>query len=160
MERKSYENMADYEHMKTEIEKALDEVLPAKAYRRVYIAGSFGGPVVRAIIAASDYEISRVAGQHPQRCTLSYSKNYGLEANGWGGFAGALIYRKPDKTNPRERMNVMTGVRVPFRRPKNEEKAILRAVKRFGERWAQTLRENLEVLRYQDIVDYKELLES
>ena len=48
----------------------------------------------------------------------------------------------------------MVGIDIPFRRPKNTEEAVLRAIKRFAQNYIRILKENKDVLRYKDVVDY------
>ena len=48
----------------------------------------------------------------------------------------------------------MASYKIPFRKPKQEEKFVMKAIKVFAERWLQALKDNKERLFYQDKVDY------
>lgn len=70
------------------------------------------------------------------------------------------VTRKVNPNHPREKYLAQVGVKIPFRKPAQEEEAVIRACARFAKRWVEALRENVDVLMYQDLVDYKQFLNS
>lgn len=70
------------------------------------------------------------------------------------------ITRKINPNHPREKYLAQVGVKIPFRKPAREEEAVIRACARFAKRWVEALKENVDVLMYQDLVDYKQFLNS
>jgi len=70
------------------------------------------------------------------------------------------ITRKINPNHPREKYLAQVGVKISFRMPAREEEAVIRACARFAKRWVEALRENVDVLMYQDLVDYKQFLNS
>lgn len=70
------------------------------------------------------------------------------------------IYRKIKPNHPREKHLAQVGVKIPFRKPAREEEAVVRACARFAKRWVEALKENIDVLMHQDLVDYKQFLNS
>lgn len=144
--------------MKTQIEAVLAKELPG-FYTNVSECSILRTPFIHIRIAAKDYNINGVRDQKPQSVGLSLDLNdLELVTQSFGCSYGGRIYRNPDKTHPRECFLAMVGVKVPFRQPQRTEKAVLAAIERFCRNYKQTLIDNLEVLRYQDIVDYKSLL--
>ena len=123
--------------------KTLAQVLPDEALRSVHVTTMWDGtPVIRILIAAGHHSINAVDGQYPQRVSLAYTETDGLMTAGVGGFSGNIIYRKPNLEHPREKYLAMVGVKIPFRRTKpGDHDAANRAVKRFAEKWLQTLKQ-------------------
>ena len=70
------------------------------------------------------------------------------------------ITRKINPNHPREKYLAQVGIKIPFRRPAREEEAVVRACARFARRWVEALKENVDVLMHQDLVDYKQFLNS
>lgn len=70
------------------------------------------------------------------------------------------ISRKINPNHPREKYLAQVGVKIPFRKPAREEEAVVRACARFAKKWVEALKENVDVLMYQDLVDYKQFLNS
>lgn len=70
------------------------------------------------------------------------------------------ITRKVNPNHPQEKNLAQVGVKIPFRKPAQEEEAVIRACARFAKRWVEALKENVDVLMYQDLVDYKQFLNS
>lgn len=146
--------------LKSKIEAILNKVVP-NFYHRVWIYKSyFGqGKNLGIVIAASDYAINNVRGQYPQAVSLTLDLS-SLELNPqvFGGNGGRVIYRKPNMEDPSEKYLAMKSVKVPFRTPTKEEGAVLKAIEKFADNYKKTLRENLDTLKYTDIVDYDALL--
>ena len=70
------------------------------------------------------------------------------------------ITRKTNPNHPREKYLAQVGVKIPFRKLAREEEAVIRVCARFAKRWVEALRENVDVLMYQDLVDYEQFLNS
>lgn len=61
-------------------------------------------------------------------------------------------------TDLKEKYLAMQSIKIPFRQPKKEEKAILKAVEKFAINWLQALKDNQDKLTHQNLVNYQELL--
>jgi hypothetical protein len=110
-------------------------------------------------MAASNYEINRVSGQYPQYVSLMLDlSDMDLHTQVFGGNGGDRIYLIPDKNDPKEKYLAMAGRRIPFRKPKPNEKNVLDAIRRFAQNYRNTLVENRDRLMYQDVVNYDEVL--
>ena len=147
--------------MKEKIEQILKKNLPEKAFVMLHERPNIFGKGTYLMIgfAASNHLINGISFQYPQFCSLSLDlTTMELEPQIYGGSGGNKIYRNPDLTHHKEKYLAMVGVKIPFRKPQPNEKAILRAIELFTQRWVQALKDNREVLRYQDIVDYDDLL--
>jgi len=145
--------------MKTKIENILNEVLPKNAYREVYERTFLGDKSLCIMFAANNVNINSVQGQKPQKVSLMLSLiDLDLHPQIFGGNGGQHIYRRPNLNDSKEKYLAMKSVKIPFKRPKPEETFILSAIKRFVENWVSALKENQEVLMYQNLVDYDELL--
>ena len=144
--------------MKEKIEAILKEQLP-NFYYRVWENSNWGGRYIGIAISAQNYNINNVGGQHPQMVSLCLDLNtLELYPQIYGGNGGGRIYRKPNPNNPEERHLAMKGVKVSFRKPARNEASVLKAVERFCQSYRAALRDNLDDLLYQDIVNYNELL--
>jgi hypothetical protein len=153
-------NKVNPEEIKVKIEQILDKVVPS-FYKGVSIHKNIfdTGNNIRIFIAASDYKINGVSGQLPQVVSLSLDlSDMDLHPQVYGGNGGQRVERKPNMNDPKEKYLAMKGVKVPFRTPQPNEKAVLDAIRRFAENYKKTLANNREVLLYQDVVDYDKLL--
>ena len=153
-------NKVNPEEIKVKIEQILDKVVPS-FYKGVSIQKNIfdTGNNIRIFIAASDYKINGVSGQLPQVVSLSLDlSDMDLHPQVFGGNGGRAISRKPNMSDPDEKYLAAKSVKVPFRTPQPNEKAVLDAIKRFAENYKKTLADNREVLLYQDVVDYDKLL--
>ena len=122
--------------------------------------GCLGGEYVQIWISCSTKLIHQVRGQMPQVVSLCVDDDLTLRTQVFGGNGGGCIYRKPNTEIREEKYLYMKSVKVPFRQPKKELKFIVNAVSNFCDNYVKTLRENIDTLMYQDIVDYKALLAS
>ena len=129
---------------------------------------SFSGDEYLVILmAASNYEINRVRGQYPQAVSLMLNlKDMDLHPQVFGGNGGQSIYLIPDPNDPKEKYLAMASRKVPFRRPKPNEKAVLEAIRKFAVNYRNLLKENKDRLMYgsaapefQRYVDYDNLLD-
>ena len=146
--------------MKEEITNLLEEILPPSSLIIVNErAGHFGGRYMQIGWAASDHLINRVSGQYPQLVSFTLDlSDMSLQPAYYGGNGGRTIYREVDKNNPAEKFYAMIGVKIDFRKPRPNKEAILKAISKAAQSWLAILRDNRNVLRYQDIVDYDKLL--
>lgn len=144
------------------IRTILDQRLPEQAYKYVGLYRGIGNEYhLRIAFAASDIDINSVGGQKPQIVSLAlwnYDDGLTLAPQVFGGCGGDRITRKPDLNDPIEKFLAMKGVKIPFRKPKGELKNIYAAIERFCDNWLRLLKENVDVLTDQDVVNYKEFL--
>ena len=153
-------NKVNPEEIKVKIEQILDKVVPS-FYKGVSIRKNIfdTGNNIRIFIAASDYKINGVSGQLPQVVSLSLDlSDMDLHPQVYGGNGGQRIDREKDMNDPNEKFFAFSTIKIPFRTPQPNEKAVLDAIRRFAENYKKTLSDNREVLLYQDIVDYDKLL--
>lgn len=146
--------------LQEKIEKILKDELP-NFYTFVRKRKNFIGETyyLQIGMAASNYEINRVSGQYPQYVSLMLDlSDMDLHTQVFGGNGGDRIYLIPDKNDPKEKYLAMAGRRIPFRKPKPNEKNILDAIRRFAQNYRNTLLENRQRLMYQDVVNYDEVL--
>ena len=145
----------------TKIMIILCEVLPKNVFKMLEERNNLFNKGKYFIIgfAASQYKINDIDFQYPQFVSLRLDiETMELHPQVFGGSGGQFIYRKPDMNCPKEKFLAMKSLKIPFRKPQENEEAVLRAIKRFGENWVQALKDNKEVLMYQNYVDYDELL--
>jgi hypothetical protein len=124
--------------------------------------GVFSGkPELMVGFSVGTHLINGVSDQYPQFVSL-WLKLDTMEftVQSFGGCGGGRIYRKPDMNNPNEKYLAMVGVKIPFRKPKPNEEAVLGAVERFAQNWLKALKDNIDVLQYSQYVDYKEYLKD
>lgn len=152
----------DFEQVKTEVENILNNSLPSKVFKYVGIKKNFyGGYYLRIGIAASEHNINGVSGQKPQIVSLCLDfDEMELKPQIFGGNGGQCLYRKPDPNNPKEKYLAMCRVKLPFRKPKPELKFIYKAIEGFCDKWVKAINDNIDVLMYKDIIDYREVLDS
>jgi hypothetical protein len=146
--------------LQEKIEKILKDELPG-FYTFVRKRKNFIGETyyLQIGMAASNYEINRVSGQYPQYVSLMLDlSDMDLQTQVFGGNGGDRIYLIPDKNDPKEKYLAMAGRRIPFRKPKPNEKNVLDAIRRFAQNYRNTLVENRDRLMYQDVVNYDEVL--
>lgn len=147
--------------MKAEIETILTKVLPAKAFIEVSEGKIMGDRYIRISIAASSTDIHNVQGQKPQLVSLMlFTDSLELRPQVFGGNGGQCIYRKPNISDSKEKYLAMKSVRIPFRRPITAKVNVLAAIEKFASKWLELLKENRDVLMYQDLVDYDVLFNS
>ncbi len=118
------------------------------------------GKYLKIWIACSNIDINRVAGQKPQVVSLMLSDKLELHPQVFGGCGGQSIHRKPNLQDPSEQYLAMKRVKIPFRTPVKTEDKVIQCLEKFVDNYIKALKENIEVLTNQDIVDYKELLKD
>jgi hypothetical protein len=150
------------EELKNKIELILKKILP-KFYIKVWVYKNFfdDNKNIGIIISASNYEINNVEGQYPQAVSLSLDlKTLELRPQIFGGNGGQSIYRDPNMNDPKEKYLVMKSIKIPFRTPPKNEEAVLKAIEKFAENYKKAIKDNIDVLRYRDIIDYKYLIDE
>ena len=136
--------------MKDQIEELLQNLMPG-FYIQVAPYQGFSGDYLKIMVACDE--------QRTQAVSLSLNEDtLWLEPQGYGGIGGQAIYRKPNMNDAKEKYLAMKSMRIPFRRPQQNEQAILKAIAKFFTAYKDTLLENIDVLEYQDKVDYRKLL--
>lgn len=141
------------------IKKQLEKILPNNAFIDVWKYKGMSSDYIGIAFASKDVLINNVRGQRPDVVSLAIHLNdLELYVQGFGGNGGQTIHRKPNLDDPKEKYLAMKGVRIPFRKPKNNEIAILKAIEKFAQNWIIALKENKDKLCYHHLVDYDELL--
>jgi hypothetical protein len=119
----------------------------------------FGGEYLEIWIACSMIDINNVAGQKPQVVSLCLEfPSLELRPQVFGGNGGQCIYRQPNLEEPKEKYLAMKSVKVPFRKPTATKEKVMECIGKFADNYIKTLRENIKVLKYQDIVNYEAIL--
>jgi hypothetical protein len=108
--------------------------------------------------SCSNENINGVRGQMPQCVSFSLSSKLELKPQVFGGNGGRCIYRKPNKEIQSEKYLYMQSIVLPFRTPKPEVDKVLSCLSKFIDSYKSALVNNFDNLMYQDIVDYKKLL--
>ena len=147
--------------MVNEIKNLLFKAVPAAYIEVAEYRKVFGGQAIKIVIAASALQINRVSGQYPQKVSLSLDlDDLELAVQVYGGSGGNRIYCIPDENNPKEKYLAMASRKIAFRKPKAEKKFVLKAIERFALKWKQALKDNREVLMYQDLIDYDQIINN
>lgn len=148
------------ENIKEEIEKILSTELPG-FWHKVSERSFMGSKSLAIQIAACDKLINGVSEQRPQAVSLSLDTQIlNLKPQAYGGSGGRRIYRNIRPNDPKERYLAMQGIDIHFRRPKPEIAAVLKAIQTFARNYKAVLAENYAELRYHDLVDYDQILNS
>jgi len=148
--------------MEEKVFELLKNLLPEQAYFEVTKRKQFyGGEYLKIAFAASNKEINDVKGQFVQVVSLMLDlQTLELHPQIYGGNGGQRIYRKPNMDDSHEKYLAMVGIKIPFRKPKQEEKFVLSAIERFVNNWVKAIKENKDQLMYQDLIDYDVFLNS
>lgn len=152
--------------MKTKIENILKSVLPSKTVISVsehknIFASNDDDKYLKIWFATSDINIHNVSGQKPEIVSLYLDlKTLELHPQNFGGNGGQLLYLKPNLNDPKEKYLAMAGLKIPFRKPQPNEKAVLNAVEKFAKNWLNAIKENKDRIFHSDLVNYDEFLNS
>ena len=152
--------------MKTKVENLLKSILPSKTFiivdeRKCYISSTNDDKYLKIAFATSSHLINGVPNQYPEVVSLALDlKTLELKPQSFGCCGGQLIYLKPNKNDPREKYLAMAGLKIPFRKPQPNEKAVLNAVEKFAKNWVNAIKENKDRIFHDDIVNYDEFLNS
>lgn len=145
--------------LQDKIKDIIEKNLPGFWFSVFPYKGAVGGNFIAIKIAAKDRRINDVTGQRPQAVSLSLNTDtMELQPQVYGGMGGRRIYRKPNMQDDKEKYLAMKGVDIPFRTPKPNEEAVLKAIDNFTKNYKKLLIENKDVLMDQDLVDYNALL--
>lgn len=139
------------------IQTILDKQLPDTAFKQVFVrTKGFGSDYISIKIAASDHQINNVRGQYPLCASLQLHEDLSLTTQPYGGHGGRRIYFKvlPEDNS----FYALHSVDIPFRKPKPEEKYLLKAIERFASRWLQAIKDNADRLPHENNVDYPSLI--
>lgn len=146
--------------MKDKIENLLKKTLPVNC--KIIVdqrENFFGGEYIKIAFACNGHNINGINGQYIQVVSLCLELDkMDLHIQVFGGNGGGRIYLKPDLNHPKEKYLAMVGVKIPFRKPKAEEKFVLNAIEKFAQNWIKALKDNIERLKYKEYVNYNELL--
>lgn len=153
--KESARNKPTIHKMKPQIEAILAATVPGAFSIVNQSRNSFSGTEeIKIGIAASNYEINRVKGQYPALVSLWLKLDtMELTVQTFGGMGGGCIYRRPNMEDAREKYLAMKGVKIPFRKPQPNEKAVLAAVERFALAWKKAVAENISNMSHAGI-DY------
>ena len=111
---------------------------------------------IKIVIACSNYEIHKVSGQYPQCVSLMYDITLQeLTIQIFGCMGGNRIFIIPQNN---ENL-AMQSVKIPFRIARSEKSAI-EALKKFCQKYLETLKDNKNILMYQQYVNYNKLLNN
>jgi hypothetical protein len=147
------------ETYKAQFEAIIKKHLPNFWFSISDYKGYFGGVSLAIMIAPIDFDINGIRNQKPQMVSLSFDpKTLELEPQAYAGCGGRCIERKPDLTNPNEKYLYCKSVKVAFRTPQKNEKAVLSAFEKFVIAYKKALIDNIDVLMNQEIVDYRKVL--
>lgn len=147
--------------MKNEILELLAKTLPPTfVYDAVERKQPLGnGFYIKIWAACSNIDINNVQGQKPQIVSLCLDlSSLELYPQIFGGNGGQCIYRKPNLEDSKEKYLAMKSVKIPFRKPQPQPEKVLAAIEKFFKNYFLALKENKEVLMYQNLVNYNEIL--
>lgn len=143
------------QELKEKVEGIISNTLPNNFYKSVVERQTFyNTPYLQIIIAAADAHINNVKGQRPQMVSFRLDSDLSLEVQHYGGCGGRTISTKPEQGS----YLAIKSVKIPFRKPKKNEDAVLRALQRFCARYLGALKEHKDNLLYGELVDYNTLL--
>ena len=151
--------MTDLTEEKKAIEALLVKKLGDKFFYRVSPYEVFS-KYLAIEIAASKKPIYNVRGQYPQHISFSLSDKLILQPRMFGGSGGRTYQRNPNLNNPDEKYLCMKSVTLPFRNPNPNIQNIIKCLDKFIDSYIQALKDNIDVLCYQDIVNYQDLLST
>ncbi len=115
----------------------------------------FGGEYIKIAFSPNTHNINDVRGQYPQCVSLCYDiESKALYPQIYGGNGGQCIYREINPEIEAEKYLCMKSIKIPFRKPKAEEKSVLKAIEKFTKRYIEVMQANKDQLRYKDIVNY------
>lgn len=110
-------------------------------------------------IATSETNINNVNNQKPNIVSLILNLNtMDLTPQIFGGNGGQSFYRNINPNNPDEKFLAMRSVKVPFRKPQQNETSVLKAIETFCKNYKKLLIENYDLLRYPEFNNYELLL--
>jgi len=143
--------------MKNQILTLLTDTLP-KGFNIVITdyKWSLGGDrYLNIMLSPNNHEINGIRNQFPQLVALSLTlSNLELEVSYSGGMGGRCVSIIPQKN----KHLYCESVKIPFRKPQPNEKSVLNAIQKFAQNYVKILKDNKEILMFQNIVDYSNLI--
>jgi len=112
-------------------------------------------------ISCSNERIGGVRGKTPQLVSLSLNmKSMDLLPRqfGFDSDVKTSVHILPNRKLESEKHITYKEIKVPFRKPKKTREDVLACIGRFCDNYVKVLNDNKNVLMYQDLVDYNELL--
>lgn len=147
--------------MITKIETVLKNTLPSMTYITVEEGVIMGESYYQIMFAASNYNINGMNNQCPQIVSLNLDKaDLELSVQKFHMMGGQTISLVEQKCATFAETIKSGNCKVPFRKPKKTELAVLKAIEKFAQNWLKGLTVNRERLRHQNIVDYDAFLAS
>jgi len=152
-------NQSKINTMQNKIENLLKSILPSDteiivSENRKYFSD---GKELKIAFWPISNPINNVRGQYPQIVSLALDlDDMKLRTQIYGCNGGQCIYRIPEKGS----YLAMQRIKIPFRKPKPEEKFVLKAIENFAKRWLQAIKDNKDDLMWQNYVNYDEFLNS
>lgn len=123
-----------------DIENVLDKSLPKEIIRKVGKYKIMGREMVYIVMYTTEKTINNVKGQHPDIVSLRFDPNdMSLKPQGFGGSGGQSVYREKDPSIEKERFLALGSEKIPFRKPRPNKKAILKAIENFAKRYIKIL---------------------
>ena len=140
----------------TDIRTILDKNLPETFFKYVAQSRTFDRkPMLKIAFAPTEHNINGVPGQKPELMSFALWYEYQeLAPQHFGGSGGRAFHIKPDPDNPAEKYLAYASVKVPFRKPKWNEKAVYSALERFCQRYVALLKEYGDRLPHKEHGDY------
>lgn len=133
----------EIQDMQTKIQAILDETLPESFFKEVRLREVLGSKSLS--IMASPKPTNGERFRHEMvSLSLNFWERTGpeLRTQVFGGYGGQSFIAKAEPGSKAYRLGNYDSVIIPFRKPKAEEKLILRAVERFFSRYLQALKDN------------------
>jgi hypothetical protein len=149
------------EHLVKEIESRLEFLKNKGFYTKVEMYKNiFQEDMISIDIASSEKWINGVKNQMPDHISYSLSKALLLQPQTFCGNGGGSVYRNIDPNNPKESWLAMGREKIPFRKPQQNETAVLKAIDKIVFNYVKILLDIKErgLLRYGDLADYDKLL--
>jgi hypothetical protein len=150
------------ETLKTKIEDVINKVLPQGFYVNVVRRKEFfsANDCLNIHIATSNKCINRVQGQYPDHVSLYLDSKLELKVQMYGCSGGNRVLVKPNLDDPREKYMAFGARKVSFRKPKNTEESVLKAIETFATKYLEILKTEYVAgnLCYDELSDYANLL--
>lgn len=146
--------------MKDELFYILDTTLQGFYYTVEDQKNCFNEPFISIHIATSNYEIHNVRGQFYNHISMKLTPKFELSFQAFCGQGGQSIYRSVDKSNPNESWLALKSEKIPFRTPKPNSEAVLKAFQKVCERYIEKLIEinDRGLLRSENLAHTQSLL--
>ena len=146
------ENPINYETFLPLVEKGLKKILPSAVHDTILVE-HYNSAFIRIQWAASNYKINGVRGQYPLVASLNIYKADGtLGSSAFGGNGGRRLYFR---ILPEDNSHyALHGVNIPFRKPRKNEKAMMKAILKFADNWVKIVKANKDRLPHEDSVNY------